>query len=102
MYLTPIVSNYLDISSAVDSLSICKICFCSLLLYRERYRLEKCLIWLLCILYNAAWEQAWNKINKYNENTFKRLPTIHFNTSYEFRIFTMEFIMFKVVLEEIF
>lgn len=71
--LTPMFSNYLDISSAVDSLSICKICFCSLLLYRDWYRLQNCLIWLLCILYNVAWEQAWNKINIHNEKTFKRL-----------------------------
>lgn len=30
------------------------------------------------------------------------MPTIHFNTSSEFKIFTMEFMMCEVVLEEIF
>lgn len=30
------------------------------------------------------------------------MPTIHFNISSEFKIFSMEFMMFKVVLEGIF
>jgi len=30
------------------------------------------------------------------------MPTIHFNTSSEFKIFNIEFMMRKVVLEEIF